>query len=492
MEQVVSNELDYRPLLVSEPEYEYTRLFPQSGTTYTTVSAGGNDAIFEIPPSKAYNFGKSWFQFSFTLPVVANFGCMQYDYYPASLDDYKALRKVLIDSTIQTPNIHNYNWVWIEEFGDGCYNFNQDNVVTGIDLNLGEQKWDFIGFFGVATNLTHQSTVKTLFYLSLLNNIMKYKLSSQSIIKTIPIGGVIPANGKLYSPINLDFIPDVVTLKYYSVSKINNVVVEPIKLPQPPKYILGSDMFNQVSANILLCAPKNSGKTVVIKKILDECANRDTKVIIFCATVNNDASWLDTKRFNKKRNSFSFLYNTQSWKDTSASIRKGNLDYVLLFKNINDDTLKIIYEELSLTIPIELFKQIYQHATLEKYHFLYINRNGDFRKDFDQNIIMSRAAPVLHAQAAMRDAYGTGRRYGGAISSYGGPSMQTSLGGQQGEGFFDWLKKAHDFVKDNKLISRGAKALGDAGVPFVGKVGDVAGSLGYGQRRNPNYEQILN
>eukprot|EP01132_Coremiostelium_polycephalum_P004024 gene4024-5032_t len=70
MEQVVSNELDYRPLLVSEPEYEYTRLFPQSGTTYTTVSAGGNDTIFEVPPSKAYNLGKSWFQFTFILPAI--------------------------------------------------------------------------------------------------------------------------------------------------------------------------------------------------------------------------------------------------------------------------------------------------------------------------------------------------------------------------------------------------------------------------------------
>ncbi|KYQ88655.1 hypothetical protein DLAC_10831 [Tieghemostelium lacteum] len=83
MEQVVSKELDYRPLLVSEPEYEFTRLFPQSGTTYTTVSAGGNDTIFEIPPSKAYNFGKSWFQFQFQLPATAaKFGFAFADFTP--------------------------------------------------------------------------------------------------------------------------------------------------------------------------------------------------------------------------------------------------------------------------------------------------------------------------------------------------------------------------------------------------------------------------
>ncbi|KYQ88909.1 hypothetical protein DLAC_10491 [Tieghemostelium lacteum] len=460
MEQVVSKELDYRPLLVSEPEYEFTRLFPQSGSTQTTVTAGGNDTIFEIPPSKAYNFGKSWFQFQFQLPATAtNFGVafadftpffrqiqvytrgglylmdhtnfhlhskmvtkinkkiietlnsynsapgtasqsylpcyssntlasanpryqnttagnpnsvvsladrnyteptylivgsaintttnlfvtipfselyesilavdkdimlnetllvrfvwselsnigfgapvgltpggsglnpptqvpvplagpvtpnvtnmeihlaieknlaivnnlqqkissaegfslmipycyqnqasltgtnqsvtlrinrqngmtleriyhsifipggglipggtttsyntaiynnniassnldhfytnlnnnklMQYDYYtPQSaqpgLDDYKALRPILLNSTVQSPNIHYYNWCWVEEFGDGTFDYNPDNVVTGIDLNLGEQKWDFVGFIGVSANLIHQSTV---------------------------------------------------------------------------------------------------------------------------------------------------------------------------------------------------------------------------------------------------------------------------------------------------------------------------------------------
>ncbi|GAM22442.1 hypothetical protein SAMD00019534_056170 [Acytostelium subglobosum LB1] len=63
------------------------------------------------------------------------------------------------DSSLLTPRIHNRNWCWIEEFGDGTSNFNKDNAITGIDLNLGEQKWDFVGFLSGAANLTHQSTV---------------------------------------------------------------------------------------------------------------------------------------------------------------------------------------------------------------------------------------------------------------------------------------------------------------------------------------------
>ncbi|GAM24184.1 hypothetical protein SAMD00019534_073590, partial [Acytostelium subglobosum LB1] len=293
MENVVSKELDYTPLLVAEPEYEYTRLFPQSGTTSTTVYSGGNDTIFEIPPSKAYNLSRSYFRFIFNLPGVANkqtmmfadfcpffrqiqvyigggldlmnhtaafnvtnmaiylaveknlaivnelqtkifspdgFSLMipysysyqaaltgqnqsvtlrvnrqngmtleriyhslfltqtaantaiynnnwrntkldhfytninnnrlmQYDYYLNLNDDYMALRWILKDSSLLTPRIHNRNWCWIEEFGDGTSNFNKDNAITGIDLNLGEQKWDFIGFLSENTNLTHQSTV---------------------------------------------------------------------------------------------------------------------------------------------------------------------------------------------------------------------------------------------------------------------------------------------------------------------------------------------
>ncbi|GAM23100.1 hypothetical protein SAMD00019534_062750 [Acytostelium subglobosum LB1] len=397
MEHKVSKELDYTPLLVAEPEYEYTRLYPQSGTTSTTVYSGGNDTVFEIPPSKAFNLSRSHFRFNFTIPGIAdksqmvfadfcpffrqvqvytrgglylmdhtnfhlhskmvtarnkplvetentfntfvqgeeqsmipclssklprsydpgfvfnpnsgeeaivpyvetkyfaagdaanaqlllnvtipfsemyewilcvdkdimlnetllirfvwselsniafsanpppakpanspstlmisspdptqgaaaipapangtfnitdmaiylaveknlaivnelqsrivspdgfslmipycynnitsligNTSLMQYDYYPGQYDDYLALRWILKDSSILNPRVSRRNWCWIEEFGDGTSNFNKDNMITGIDLNLGEQKWDFNAFLSEATNLTHNTTI---------------------------------------------------------------------------------------------------------------------------------------------------------------------------------------------------------------------------------------------------------------------------------------------------------------------------------------------
>jgi len=50
-----------------------------------------------------------------------------------------------------------------------------------------------------------------------------------------------------------------------------------------------------------------------------------------------------------------------------------------------------------------------------------------------------------------------------------------------GRGILDWLKKAHDFIKNNKVISRVGSALGAVGVPYASGVSRVASTLGYGR-----------
>ncbi|EGG19244.1 hypothetical protein DFA_02029 [Cavenderia fasciculata] len=83
MEQAISNQFDYRQMVGSGPQYEYTRVYPQAGATQTTVYQGGNDTIFEIPPTKAFNLSRSWFQFTFTLPATnAKFGFVFTDFIP--------------------------------------------------------------------------------------------------------------------------------------------------------------------------------------------------------------------------------------------------------------------------------------------------------------------------------------------------------------------------------------------------------------------------
>ncbi|EGG18912.1 hypothetical protein DFA_02651 [Cavenderia fasciculata] len=190
------------------------------------------------------------------------------------------------------------------------------------------------------------------------------------------------------------------------LTKINNVIVEPIKLPQPPKNVKGSELFNQLNANILLEIQKDLDKRgitfMAFTSIYDDKANvleafiqslqvkpKENKVapdyLIIFDDLSNELKDQSITKLMKIQRHFStkIIISTQSWKDTSSHIRKGNLDYVLLFKNIPTETLKIIYEELSLTIPLKLFLEIYSFATKEKYHFLYTSRNGDYRKDFN-------------------------------------------------------------------------------------------------------------
>jgi hypothetical protein len=63
---------------------------------------------------------------------------------------------------------------------------------------------------------------------------------------------------------------------------------------------------------------------------------------------------------------------------------------------------------------------------------------------------------------------------------------------QGGKGLVDVLKKIHNFVKEKKLISRGAAAFaplaGRYGAPITA-IGNAASSLGYGKKRRRKYKR---
>ena len=60
------------------------------------------------------------------------------------------------------------------------------------------------------------------------------------------------------------------------------------------------------------------------------------------------------------------------------------LDYVVLFRSFNEEKLTRMYELLDLSIPQENFFALYKYATLEPFHFLFIDvRNDLYRKDFN-------------------------------------------------------------------------------------------------------------
>jgi hypothetical protein len=78
----------------------------------------------------------------------------------------------------------------------------------------------------------------------------------------------------------------------FPVNRINNEVVHEVPIPDKDmRPILGEALFDELFANVFLCARKKSGKTSAIYKILQKCANKHTKIMVFCSTINKDPSW---------------------------------------------------------------------------------------------------------------------------------------------------------------------------------------------------------
>ncbi len=64
------------------------------------------------------------------------------------------------------------------------------------------------------------------------------------------------------------------------------------------------------------------------------------------------------------------------------------LDYTILFRNIPEKKLKEAYEKLSLYLPYEKFIELYDDATSKSYGFLYITRDGEYRKSFTDKYVI--------------------------------------------------------------------------------------------------------
>ena len=58
-----------------------------------------------------------------------------------------------------------------------------------------------------------------------------------------------------------------------------------------------------------------------------------------------------------------------------------------------------------------------------------------------------------------------------------------------GKGLFDWIKKAHDFIKKHKIVSRVSGALSHLH-PAVGAVHKISSVAGYGRRRRRRTHKV--
>ena len=85
--------------------------------------------------------------------------------------------------------------------------------------------------------------------------------------------------------------------------QLNAIEIKPVKVPkQKKKDILGYDMFPVQYSNIFITARKNSGKSNLVYRIVENCTNRYTKVLILAATVNKDPVYKKLIKMLTKRN----------------------------------------------------------------------------------------------------------------------------------------------------------------------------------------------
>jgi len=288
-------------------------------------------------------------------------------------------------------------------------------------------------------------------------------------------------------------------------TKINNFKVKPIKLQKDERESIGHHLFSQVYNTSFLCAKTKSGKTTTLLRILENCAGKKTRFIVFCSTIYKDQLWRafmsmikhknkKIEKMNDRRSeqdkepypiiefhAFTSLYDydergkehnilfelvkqleeqtidtdseSESDSDEDETILKFNdkrmkvkkekpekyispdyiivlddlstelkspqlvsllkksrhnklqiiissqyyhdllpagrlqLDYILLWKNMNDEKLKIVHSDSNLPISEEEFIKLYHMITDNTYNFMYIDKgSGTIRKNFDELI----------------------------------------------------------------------------------------------------------
>ena len=270
----------------------------------------------------------------------------------------------------------------------------------------------------------------------------------------------------------------------FSLKKINNVEIEPLKIkPINLDKIKGRDLFPKLYGNIFLCAHQRSGKSTVIYNIIRDCTDKNTQLYIFCSNHNTDEAYQEIKKLIEKKGLFVEFYTSlididskinelelimkdiqetipeeeekdltdtqyneiehcyehikikikKSPKDKKQApknififddfshelknkwlikllkepthyrskviistqylhdLEPGSRDQInfwLIFKDQPRDKLDIIHKHSSLKMPIEVFYKIYDDVTLEKYNFLYIEKAGELRKNFNTVILI--------------------------------------------------------------------------------------------------------
>ena len=83
----------------------------------------------------------------------------------------------------------------------------------------------------------------------------------------------------------------------FATVKLNNEKVKAIPIVVDERPVKGAALFPDVYANVFFCAKTKRGKTAALFKSLQRCSGKNTKIIVFCSTLNRDASWATIRQW---------------------------------------------------------------------------------------------------------------------------------------------------------------------------------------------------
>ncbi len=75
-----------------------------------------------------------------------------------------------------------------------------------------------------------------------------------------------------------------------------------------------------------------------------------------------------------------------------STVARQNINFLLLFRNIPEAKLRQVFDEkvAGRIKTFDEFLELYHEVTEEKYHFLYISDDGEFRRDFNIKIDLNK------------------------------------------------------------------------------------------------------
>jgi len=167
----------------------------------------------------------------------------------------------------------------------------------------------------------------------------------------------------------LDKLIDELLIAEPEVKRKNKNKVEP-----PPVYNLFEDE-NKLEEKVELQTKKKAPKYIIV---IDDMSN-----------ASRDPSIARMLRIHRHLKASVFISSQHCNDLQPASWRQ--LDYLLIFGGFSTNISKLedIHKNMDLSIDFDKFVSIYRDATSEPYNFLWCDKNGTFRKNFNKEYVLN-------------------------------------------------------------------------------------------------------